>query len=149
MSSIVALIAFPPGAGELLSRWLAEPHVAPWYPNPEEHLAWANEPPVGGQRALITCDGLPVGYIRWQLVPREVLDSVGLDDVPENSADVDLLIGDPKYIGKGAGPRALKLLVEELRQRSEVPLVGLTTSVHNRFAHAAFGKAGFHIDRQY
>ena len=48
-----------------------------------------------------------VGYIRWQYVDRETLDSLGLRDIPENSVDADILIGERGDVGKGTGPLAL------------------------------------------
>lgn len=131
----------------LLARWLSEPHVSPWYPDPEDHLSWALSPPNGGDRAFILSDGTPVGYIRWQVVSREVLDTVGLTDIPGGAVDVDILIGEPNCVAKGIGPTALGLLLARLGET--VPLVGLTTSIRNTVAQRAFQKAGFHILRRY
>ncbi len=136
----VALALFEPQHLELLSGWLLAAHVAPWYPEPSEHIRWATEPPIGGERALITLDEHPVGYLRWQFVQRRVLDSVGLYDIPENSADA---------VGRRVGPRALDLLAADLTSRTFVPLIGLTSSVLNQGAHRAFRRAGFRILRQY
>jgi aminoglycoside 6'-N-acetyltransferase len=70
---------------ELLRHWLTAPHVAIWYLDPEDHLTWAANPPPSGDRALITVGERKVGYMRWQSVSREVLDSVGLDEIPAGS----------------------------------------------------------------
>jgi RimJ/RimL family protein N-acetyltransferase len=153
MESNVTLTPFSSTDVELLRHWLAAPHVAMWYPEPEDHIAWAANPPRSGEmlrdRALITVDGRSVGYIRWQSVSREVLDSVGLDEIPAGSVDVDLLIGDLAFVGRGIGPKALAILVSQLRQRGDVPLVGLSPSVRNLSAQRAYAKAGFHILREY
>jgi RimJ/RimL family protein N-acetyltransferase len=134
---------------EILKQWLMAPHVAMWYPDPENHIAWAANPPSSGDRALITVDGRTVGYIRWQSVSREVLDSVGLYEIPAGSVDVDILIGDLEFVGQGVGPKALLALLSQLRQREDVPLVGLSPSVQNLSAQRAYAKAGFHILREY
>ena len=149
MRQQVELTVFSFSHRDLLERWLAAPHVAPWYPEPAEHIAWALNPPLGGERALIVTRGEPVGYIRWQLVSRTTLDSVGLFEIPANSADVDLLIGEQDFVGHGIGPRALQLLTEALQARGDVPLIGLTTSVHNHAARRAFEASGFQVLRQY
>lgn len=80
---------------------------------------------------------------------REVLDSVGLYEIPSGSVDVDMLIGDLEFVGQGIGPKALLVLLSQLRQRGDVPLVGLSPSVQNLSAQRAYAKAGFHILREY
>lgn len=145
----VTLTSFSSNDVELLRHWLTAPHVAAWYPDPEDHIAWAANSPTNGDRALITVDGRAVGYIRWQSVSREVLDSVGLYEIPAGSVDVDMLIGDLEFVGQGIGPKALLVLVSQLRQRGDVPLVGLTTSVQNLSAQRAYTKASFRILREY
>ncbi|CAA9367679.1 hypothetical protein AVDCRST_MAG94-3874 [uncultured Leptolyngbya sp.] len=131
MESDVTLTPFSSADVELLRHWLTAPHVAVWYPDPEDHIAWAANPSPSGDRALITVGGRAVGYIRWQSVSREVLDSVGLYEIPAGSVDVDMLIGDLEFVGQGIGPKALLVLVPQLRQRGNVPLVGLSPSIQN------------------
>jgi RimJ/RimL family protein N-acetyltransferase len=149
MKSDIALTPFSRTDVELLRHWLTAPHVAVWYPDPEDHVAWATNPPPSGNRALIAVGSRAVGYIRWQSVSREVLDSVGLYEIPAGSVDVDMLIGDLEFVGQGIGPKALLALVSQLRQRGDVPLVGLSPSVQNLSAQRAYAKAGFHILREY
>lgn len=143
----VLLQPFDARRSPLLARWLSQPHVSPWYPDPAEHVAWAVNPPEGGDRAFIVADGAPVGYIRWQVATRDLLDSVGLAEVPAGSVDVDILIGESNCVAKGIGPAALGLLVARLGEN--VPLIGLTTSIRNVVAQRAFYKAGFRTLRQY
>jgi RimJ/RimL family protein N-acetyltransferase len=112
-------------------------------------MAWAENPPEGGFQRVIVCRGTDIGYIRWQYVDRETLDSLRLHDIPENSVDADILIGELGDIGKGAGPAALVALADLLRRDPRVALIGLTTSIHNLHAHRGFAKAGFRISRQY
>jgi RimJ/RimL family protein N-acetyltransferase len=134
-SNVVTLTPFSSTDVELLRHWMTAPHVAIWYPEPEDHITWAaNSPPSDEtlcDRALIAVDGRSVGYIQWQSVSREVLDSVGLYEIPAGSVDVDLLIGDLAFVGRGIGPKALLVLVSQLRQRGDVSLVGLSPSVQN------------------
>lgn len=132
-----------------LAEWLRAPHVAPWYAEPEDDLAWALAPPPGGAHAIIASGGVAVGYLRWQRVDRASLDAIGLHEIPGGSVDADILIGETAGTGRGVGPRALRLLVAELRRDGSVPLVGLTSELANTRAHRAFEKAGFRIVRQY
>ena len=134
---------------ELLIAWLARPHVARWFGDPGDHVAWARSPPPGGSHAIIAVAGLPVGYLRWQRVCRETLDTLGLSEIPENSVDVDLFLGERSWLGKGIGPKALALLLALLRDDASIALVGVSTSVENVSARRAFEKAGFRVSRQY
>ncbi len=149
MTAHVTLQPFTTAHLATLARWVRQPHVAPWYPEPEANLAWAENPPDGGFQRVIARGGTDVGYIRWQYVDRVTLDSLGLHDIPENSADADILIGERGYVGKGSGPLALIALADLLRKDPRVALIGLTTSIHNAHAHRGFEKAGFRISRQY
>ena len=146
---MVAIKAFEPSHVELLARWLARPHVARWYRDPERDLAQARNPAPGRSQAIITWNAIDVGYLRWIPVGRELLDSIGLTEIPTNSVDADILIGDDAAIGHGVGPAALTMMVEEIRRDPAVPLVGLTTELANTRAHRAFEKAGFHKMLQY
>jgi aminoglycoside 6'-N-acetyltransferase len=149
MEADVTLTPFSSTEIALLRRWLAAPHVAAWYLDPEDHVAWAANPPPNGERAVIAVEERAVGYIRWQTVSREVLDSVGLQEIPAGSVDVDILIGEPEFVGRGIGPKALLVLLSKLRQRRDIPMVGLSLSVQNLSAQRAYTKAGFRILREY
>jgi RimJ/RimL family protein N-acetyltransferase len=145
----IALEPFEPQHLALLERWLSCSHVRPWYPDPERDIGIARSQPPGGFHAIIAIDGTPVGYVRWQYVDRETLDELGLPQIPENSVDIDILIGQESQTMQGAGPEALELLAQRLLADSSVPMLGLTTSTQNFRAHKAFSKAGFSILLQY
>jgi aminoglycoside 6'-N-acetyltransferase len=148
-TTVVTLQPFRPEHIALLAAWLEEPHVAPWYARPDENLEWARQPPAGAEHAIIALDARAVGYLRWQRVDRATLHSLGLDEIPENSVDADILIGRAGGFGNGIGPRALNLLAKRLLDDPSIPLIGLTSEFANTHAHRAFEKAGFRIARQY
>ena len=148
-ASAVSLVPFDRSRAPLLAEWLARPHVARWYPDPDARLEWALGPPPGGASAVIACDGRPIGYLSWRKVARETLDSLGLTEIPAGSVDIDILIGETGDIGRGLGPRALALLVDRLRADPSVPLAGLSPSVDNIAAQRAYEKAGFRKVREY
>jgi len=143
------LAPFLPAHLPLLASWLERPHVAAWYPTPDRDMQIATSPPAGGSHAVIVSGGEPVGYMRWQHVDRETLDELGLHEIPANSVDADILLGDAQSTGKGIVPAALSALAAELLRDPEVPMIGLTTSIYNTRAHRAFARAGFAIARQY
>ena len=133
----------------LLDRWLHEPHVRRWWGDPVRNLAEVQQRPPDGGHALITADGLPVGYICWQRYRGEDLAIIGLPDLPQAAIDLDIMIGETSYVGHGVGPQALGLLFARLGRDPSVPLVGLATSVDNVSAVRAYEKAGFTRVRQF
>jgi aminoglycoside 6'-N-acetyltransferase len=134
---------------ELLRKWLSRAHVQPWYPDPTRDIGIATDQPPGGFHAIIAVGDEPAGYVRWQYVDRETLDELGLQQIPENSVDIDILLGEEGQTAKGAGPQALELLAQQLLADPSVPMLGVTTSIHNFRAQSAFSKAGFTILLQY
>ena len=145
----VALVEFTRDHLPELAQWLEADHVQRWFPNPDDVLAWAGDAPENGRQRLILDGDHAIGYLRWTYVPREILDAIGFNDIPGNSADIDLLIGRSDGTGRGVGRRALELAVAELQAEGIAPLAALTTSVENHAAHRAFRAAGFRIDREY
>ena len=145
----ISLSKFKCNQIERLAIWLRAEHVRRWFPDVDDMLRWARSVPENGRQRLILSDDQAIGYIRWTYVSREVLDSVGFEDIPANSADIDLLIGAKSNTGRGAGRRALELALVELRGEGIAKLAALTTSVENQIAYKAFADAGFKIDREY
>tara|TARA_R110002073_G_scaffold197898_1_gene357007 strand:+ start:1581 stop:1973 length:393 start_codon:yes stop_codon:yes gene_type:complete len=103
---------------------------------------------VAGQ-FLILANNKAVGYVRWQLVSKSLLEEIGLSDIPDNSADIDFLIGERTQICRGIGAKVLADIEDKLRARGDVPAVGLTTSKENHFAHRAFEKSGYSVVAEY
>ncbi len=147
--SDVTIAEFPRDQLPTLARWLTADHVRQWFPDPDDILGWAENVPENGRQRLILAGGRAIGYLRWSYVPRGVLDDIGFEDLPENAADIDLLIGPDDRTGRGVGIQALELAVAEIRAEGTAPLAALTTSIDNRRAHSAFSRAGFRIDREY
>jgi len=132
----------------LLRSWLRQPHVSKWWGDPEKAILEVSEPPNAGGEALIFADGLPVGYLRWQVPDREDLDAAGLRDIPLDAIDIDVAIGEPDWLGRGVGSRALVLIVERLVAGGATTIM-LATSVENLQAICAYEKAGFQRRRQF
>lgn len=145
----LSLIEFGSEHLDLLASWLRQPHVKPWYPDPQSDLELAASPEEGGGCALIVLGNEPIGFIRWQLVPKAVLDDIGFPQLPDNSADVDLLIGERSAVARGMGGKVLAAMEEKLGAMDDVPLVGLTTAKDNKFAHRAFERAGYRVAGEY
>jgi len=131
----------------ILEAWLRRPHVARWWGDPELALAAVRQLPLASQ-AIIAADAQPVGYLCWQRPPSEDLAAAGLSDLPSDLVDVDILIGEPAFLGRGIGPTALSHLVAQLRAEG-VPAVGLAAALANPRALRAYEKAGFRACRDF
>ena len=132
----------------LLASWLRRPHVSRWWGDPRKALEDVSRPPARGGEALIAVDGVPVGYVRWQVPTREELDAAGLHELPDDVVDIDVAIGEADLLGRGIGPRALSILRDRLA-RDGVSIIMLATSVDNARAVRAYEKAGFVRRRQF
>ncbi len=131
----------------LLERWLRRPHVVRWWGTLDLRVT-ALAQRSSDTHAVITADGLPVGYLCWQRPSLSELEAAGLTDLPEDLVDIDILIGEPELLGRGIGPRALVMLLAKLRFEG-VRFAGLGTSTSNRVAIRAFEKAGFRVFRDF
>lgn len=148
--SAVELLPFDPAKhAALVAQWLRQPHVSRWWGDPEDQLAAVLERPLGGGDALIAVDGAPVGYVRWQVVLRRELEAAGITDVPDGSIDIDIAIGDERFVGHGVGPAALAQVVARVRCAGPPPMIIMGTSVANLSALRAFAKAGFRPLRRF
>ena len=135
---------------DLMSTWTSAPHVSRWWGNPSKALSELLERPNGGGDAIIIADDVPVGYIRWQKPSRSELDAAGLHEIlEETTLDIDIAIGEPDYIGRGIGSRAIELLVKDLAADSSLRMIILATSVDNLVAIGAYEKAGFERRRKF
>lgn len=132
----------------LLADWFRRPHVARWWGDAEDRIDQMRKTP-RDEHAVISVGGCPVGYIRWQAVDRAALDAAGLSEIPDGAIDIDILLGEPSWLGRGVGSTALRLLLERLRNQKKGPLAGLCTSIENAVAIQCFEKAGFRKLRQY
>ena len=147
--SQVRLAKFRANHVSLMKQWLSAEHVREWFPEPDDVIEWAENVPETGRQFIAEADGQAVGYIRWTYVARETLDEIGFDDLPANSADIDLLIGATSYTARGIGPAMLNEALDEIRREGLAELAAVTTSVRNTRAQRAFARAGFVFDRQY
>jgi aminoglycoside 6'-N-acetyltransferase len=131
----------------LVTTWLHRPHVSQWWGEPAEALAAVQEHPVATE-ALIEVDGRPVGFVCWQTPSPEELAAAGLDDLPADLIDVDIMIGEPDLLGQGVGPAALAQLLARLRAEG-VRVVGMAGAIANPRALRAYHKAGFRPFRDF
>jgi RimJ/RimL family protein N-acetyltransferase len=157
MEKDIARISFSSLVGSdlpLLHSWLNYPEVAKWYreggtgyPSLAYVLEKWSQRLLGQDKTrcyIIRCDDEPVGYIQCALN----------DDNPEyktvfrfedNTAGIDLLIGEAAYLHKGWGSLIIiKFLKEVVFKIYEVNVCTIDPEPENTIAIRAYEKAGFH-----
>ena len=131
----------------MVERWLKCPHVARWWGDSKEAIEEVRKHDILTS-ALILADGTPIGYLCWQIPSHQELADAGLDDLPANLVDIDIMIGEPSALGQGFGPEALSQLLAKLRDE-DVQVVGIATAESNKRARKAYGKVGFQLFRTF
>ena len=112
-----------------LHKWLNTPHVIEWYTKKTSTLKEIETqylPRISGKDPtksfIITVDNNPIGYIQEYLV-RDDLELKRY--VEENSAGLDLFIGDPAYLGQGLGSQILREFLKQVVFQQE----GITSCI--------------------
>ncbi|MEU3273012.1 GNAT family N-acetyltransferase [Saccharomonospora sp. NPDC006951] len=136
----------------LLGTWLRQPHVARWWNH--ETSAEAIERDFGAaargeepsEDLLVFVEEKPVGLvqrIRYADYPDYLKELAPILDVPGESVCIDYLIGDPRRIGIGLGPRVISAIVDATwRDHPDAPSVVVPVSAANRASWRALEKAG-------
>jgi len=129
--------------------WRRRDFVAEWYGNPPAGLADVARtylPRIRGEAPtdcyLILSAGVPIGLIQTYMIHDypEYAEHVGVD---EDTAGLDLFIGEAGHIHRGLGPVILRCFLDEVvfPGRAASCVVGPAPS--NRAAIRAYEKAGF------
>jgi aminoglycoside 6'-N-acetyltransferase len=125
----------------IFENWIMQPHVIQGWGDPQETRERINQHPPAGS-AIIMVNETPIGYLCWQVPTKLELSEAGLDDLPSDLVDIDIMIGEPNFLGQGIGSQALLLLLSQLSAEG-VKIVGLATTVSNERALRAYEKVGF------
>jgi aminoglycoside 6'-N-acetyltransferase len=139
----LALVALTESGLPLIRRWLEAPHVARWW-NPAEagiaeiaaHLRGDSVAPF-----LMERQGRPVGYLQIYRADGDPFWSG--HDLPRETHGIDLFIGESDAVGRGLGPRFLRLAVARLFAMPEVARIHIDPDPRNAAAIRAYEKAGF------
>jgi aminoglycoside 6'-N-acetyltransferase len=131
----------------LLRRWLAAPHVAQWWGDPEHQFALvsADVEEAGLEQYLVAREGRPIGYLQCYAVA--AWPQAGLGSQPPGTCGIDQFIGEPDMIARGHGSRFIRTFVDR-RLVAGCPRVLTDPSPANVRAIRAYQKAGFAIDRE-
>jgi aminoglycoside 6'-N-acetyltransferase len=97
---------------------------------------------------VIVVDGREAGMIQTYLVA-DFPEWDAIVEQGEGVAGVDLLIGEPKLVGRGLGPEVLRTFVREVAfQRPGTRAVVAAVDEENRRSWRAFETAGFRYVRE-
>ena len=126
----------------MLARWLAEPHLAEWWGDPEESLAEIREAmdSVETEPLIVELGGRPIAYI--QSYDPHLEDGHPYQDQPYGTLGLDVSIGDPALIGIGHGSAIIRQFVDTLFAEG-TPRVVIDPDPANIRAIRAYEKAGF------
>jgi aminoglycoside 6'-N-acetyltransferase len=127
---------------EMIAGWLAEPHVAEWWDDPDEEIASIREhiDSISVEPLIIELDGRPIGYL--QSYDPHLEDDHPYQDQPFGTLGIDLSIGVPDLVGIGHGSAIVGQFVEELFAEG-TPRVIIDPDPANLRAIRAYEKAGF------
>ncbi len=137
----------------LLSRWLAQPHVARWWnhdPSPQAvdrdfGPAMRGEDP--SQDLLVLADGRPVGLVqrcRLHDFPEYVAELSPVVEVPRGAASLDYLVGQSTDTGRGLGPAMIAAVAADTwREYPDSPCIIVAVAAGNRPSWRAVERAGF------
>jgi aminoglycoside 6'-N-acetyltransferase len=125
----------------LLAAWLARPHVARWWDDPDElqHIV-GHIDSISVEPFIIELNGRPIGYI--QSYDPHLEDDHPYQDQPTGTLGIDQFIGEPELVGLGHGSRLIAEFVEQLFEEG-VPRVIIDPDPDNSVAIRCYEKAGF------
>ncbi|QKC80644.1 GNAT family N-acetyltransferase [Mesorhizobium sp. NZP2077] len=132
----------------MIAGWLAEPHVAEWWDDPETEIAEirAHIDSISVEPLIVELDGKPIAYL--QSYDPHLEDDHPYADQPFGTLGIDLSIGRPELLGIGHGSAIVRQFVEDLFDEG-VPRVIIDPDPANLRAIRAYEKAGFRaIDRR-
>jgi aminoglycoside 6'-N-acetyltransferase len=132
----------------MIAGWLAEPHVAEWWDDPETEIAGIRQhiDSISVEPLIVELDGKPIAYL--QSYDPHLEDDHPYADQPFGTLGIDLSIGRPELVGLGHGSAIVRQFVEQLFEEG-VPRVIIDPNPANGRAIRAYEKAGFTpIDRR-
>ena len=126
----------------LVERWLAEPHVAPWWDDPKKELEQIREhiDSVSVEPLIVELNGRPIAYL--QSYDPHMEDDHPYQDQPMGTLGIDLSIGIAELLGKGHGSAILQQFAEDLFDEGAPRLI-IDPDPDNARAIRAYEKAGF------
>jgi aminoglycoside 6'-N-acetyltransferase len=129
----------------LVKRWLAMPHVAEWWGEPEDQfgLVTGDLTELAMDQYMVMTDNRPFAYL--QCYDLAAWNS-GFGPQPQGARGIDQFIGELDMIGRGHGSAFIRNFADGLLAAG-TPRILTDPSPQNLRAVRAYEKAGFHRDR--
>lgn len=126
----------------MIGAWIAAPHAAAWWGDPEREIAEIREhiDSVSVEPIIVELDGKPIAYL--QAYDPHLEDDHPYQDQPFGTIGLDLTIGEPTLVGIGHGSALLRQFVAQLFAEG-TPRVIIDPDPTNTRAIRAYEKAGF------
>ncbi|MGE0282106.1 MAG: GNAT family N-acetyltransferase [Rhizobiaceae bacterium] len=126
----------------LLKHWLAQPHWAEWWDEPEAGVAEIRQAmdSVECEPLIVELDRKPIAYL--QSYDPHLEDDHPYQDQPFGTLGLDISIGPAEMLGQGHGSAILAQFVEQLFEEG-CPRVIIDPDPANLRAVRAYEKAGF------
>lgn len=148
MEQTLALRTFEEWDLPTVRRWLALPHVAKWYTEPQDWLyelehrkdefRWLHH-------FIAEADGVPFGFCQYYEYRMGGESWQG--DLPVGgSYSIDYLIGEPSLLGRGLGKWMILQLVRRVRAQTGAARILVQPEPENAASCRALASAGFHFD---
>lgn len=136
-----------------VEAWLGLPHVARWWSpdgTPEQDVAKYRERICGtggGPATMLTVTwaGNPIGWCQWYRWADYPAEAAAIDAQP-GEAGIDYAIGDPAWIGRGAGTLLIAALVAEVRRPHPRAGVCSAPEAANTPSRRVLEKNGFRLE---
>ncbi|MEQ9363910.1 MAG: GNAT family N-acetyltransferase [Leptospirales bacterium] len=132
----------------LVDAWLALPRVRDWWGEPDEAIELLSFCADRQTAVLLQAARRNIGCACWRtLSPHEraIVTTGAPEDflLPGHIEDVDLFIGEPEALARGAGPIFLELIVRRIRRTYPQASVSVCIAEENQRALRAAQKADF------
>jgi aminoglycoside 6'-N-acetyltransferase len=126
----------------MIAGWLAEPHVAEWWNDPDEEIAAIREhiDSVSVEPLIVELDSRPIAYL--QAYDPHLEDGHPYADQPFGTLGIDISIGVADLVGIGHGSAIVRQFVADLFEEG-APRVIIDPDPANGRAVRAYEKAGF------
>jgi aminoglycoside 6'-N-acetyltransferase len=138
----------PVAEGDLamLRQWLAAPHVARWWGDPDEEIAGIREHmrSESVRPYIVMLEGEPLGYIQSYDMDREADHPYAPQ--PARTFGIDQSIGSEALTGKGHGPAMMRAFCARLFEKGASRII-TDPDFENLNAIRAYEKAGFTKDK--
>jgi len=129
-----------------IRQWLANPHVATWWGNPDEQFALVSADLLhqSMQQFIVALDDRPFAYL--QCYDPNAWPNNGFGAFPSGTRGIDQFIGEADMTERGHGSALIRAFVDDLLAAG-TPRVLTDPNEANARAIRAYEKAGFHKER--